>query len=557
MGKLQSKHGAKSPLGKAVHRTGRVSMEATECFLVNAQLNRAFEEQIWKKRSSQDLANYNMDESLSELSICLDTKCGHVPLRVELPPQVGETETSRVLKLDQGEGNDDEKGDKANNLSIEEFECGVQFEGTENSKQEWSFTLYDFDGHGRITKEDLASLLKALYDAVGSSIRLPPNGAKTLKLRLTVGQDRTQVHTLTTSKPLAGGKRKENSSSKGKSPQDVKGTTKQQQFSRLNNLTRTSVKCNNQTQDANGQGQGPNPGEVTEGSARKQLSPEDQQQLVELVQENMERNHVKQLRRHHSEYHNSDKPNTRGGTETAMRLLAVRTKPPPAPLPPRQPRQPPRWPWRRWVADRRRARTVVTTTSTGRRGQQQPQQRQTLEQPLVARRRGGWCGQRKRRSPPLRSHDVSAGGGGGNKCDNSKRESENVQRVSAHQQFLQQNHLRSRSFDPQDTTVRAAKSGGGGVGGGGGNGAAAAAEPSAAGGLAVWEEEVRRTNTADSGRSAYLVTCLPPCRRTTTGGTDTGRKTTTWPCSRWRRGSSASTPGTWTGSEVAATEAAS
>lgn len=86
------------------------------------------------------------------------------------------------------------------------------------------------------------------------------------------------------------------SSSKGKSPQDVKGTTKQQQFSRLNNLTRTSVKCNNQTQDANGQGQGPNPGEVTEGSARKQLSPEDQQQLVELVQENMERNHVKQLR---------------------------------------------------------------------------------------------------------------------------------------------------------------------------------------------------------------------------------------------------------------------
>lgn len=60
--------------------------------------------------------------------------------------------------------------------------------------------------------QDLASLLKALYDAVGSSIRLPPNGAKTLKLRLTVGQDRTQVHTLTTSKPLAGGKRKENRS---------------------------------------------------------------------------------------------------------------------------------------------------------------------------------------------------------------------------------------------------------------------------------------------------------------------------------------------------------
>ena len=59
--------------------------------------------------------------------------------------------------------------------------------------------------------QDLASLLKALYDAVGSSIRLPPNGAKTLKLRLTVGQDRTQIHAIsTTGKALTGGKRKEN-----------------------------------------------------------------------------------------------------------------------------------------------------------------------------------------------------------------------------------------------------------------------------------------------------------------------------------------------------------
>ncbi|GFS23054.1 naked cuticle protein [Elysia marginata] len=73
--------------------------------------------------------------------------------------------------------------------SLQELECGVQLEGSDTAKHEWSFTLYDFDGHGRITKEDLSSLLKALYDAVGSSIKLPPNGAKTLKLRLSVGQD--------------------------------------------------------------------------------------------------------------------------------------------------------------------------------------------------------------------------------------------------------------------------------------------------------------------------------------------------------------------------------
>lgn len=36
---------------------------------------------------------------------------------------------------------------------FQEFECGVQFEGTEKNKQEWSFTLYDFDGQGKVTKE--------------------------------------------------------------------------------------------------------------------------------------------------------------------------------------------------------------------------------------------------------------------------------------------------------------------------------------------------------------------------------------------------------------------
>lgn len=38
-------------------------------------------------------------------------------------------------------------------LFPQEFECGVQIESRESSKQEWSFTLYDFDGQGKITKE--------------------------------------------------------------------------------------------------------------------------------------------------------------------------------------------------------------------------------------------------------------------------------------------------------------------------------------------------------------------------------------------------------------------
>ena len=83
------------------------------------------------------------------------------------------------------------------------------------------------------------------------------------------------------------------SGSKAKTSKESPKTPKQQQFSKLNNLTRATVKVNNQTQEAASQGQGQGQGEA---SGRKQLSLEDQQQLAELVQENMERNHVKQLR---------------------------------------------------------------------------------------------------------------------------------------------------------------------------------------------------------------------------------------------------------------------
>ncbi len=34
---------------------------------------------------------------------------------------------------------------------LQEFECGVSVAGSD--KQEWSFTLYDFDGRGKVTKE--------------------------------------------------------------------------------------------------------------------------------------------------------------------------------------------------------------------------------------------------------------------------------------------------------------------------------------------------------------------------------------------------------------------
>jgi hypothetical protein len=50
---------------------------------------------------------------------------------------------------------------------FQEFECGVQFEGLEKNKQEWSFTLYDFDGHGKITREVNDSHYDVLHVLMG------------------------------------------------------------------------------------------------------------------------------------------------------------------------------------------------------------------------------------------------------------------------------------------------------------------------------------------------------------------------------------------------------
>lgn len=56
-------------------------------------------------------------------------------------------------------------------------------------RQEFSFTLYDFDGHGKITKDDIAGLVTTIYDTLGASIQVPPCGSKTIKVKLTVSPD--------------------------------------------------------------------------------------------------------------------------------------------------------------------------------------------------------------------------------------------------------------------------------------------------------------------------------------------------------------------------------
>jgi len=160
--------------------------------------------------------------------------------------------------------------------------------------------------------QDLVGLLKALYDAIGSSIKIPNNGTKTLKLRLSVGQEVNCETSPTTAegKPVKQNnekeekdkmtpKKKDNIRVKVKEKEKIKDSpnskskdgkckdkVKVKDISRLNNLvgTKGTPKCNNETQAE------------TQGLVKVKVVPHKHRELVDLVQQNMERNHVKPLR---------------------------------------------------------------------------------------------------------------------------------------------------------------------------------------------------------------------------------------------------------------------
>ncbi|XP_065338387.1 protein naked cuticle homolog [Cloeon dipterum] len=86
-------------------------------------------------------------------------------------------------------------------LEFEEFECDVAVQEHDDGGvaqsgekcrrcEEFSFTLYDLDGHGKITKDDIASLVTSIYDTLGATIQVPHSGSKTIRVRLTVAPER-------------------------------------------------------------------------------------------------------------------------------------------------------------------------------------------------------------------------------------------------------------------------------------------------------------------------------------------------------------------------------
>ncbi|XP_071523609.1 uncharacterized protein nkd [Panulirus ornatus] len=83
----------------------------------------------------------------------------------------------------------DSRSRVASGAYVEEVSCDVSVAAGEADRQEFSFTLYDFDGHGKVTKDDIAGLVRTIYEAVGSSLSLPPSGSRTIRVKLTVAPE--------------------------------------------------------------------------------------------------------------------------------------------------------------------------------------------------------------------------------------------------------------------------------------------------------------------------------------------------------------------------------
>ncbi|KAG7317905.1 hypothetical protein KOW79_018940 [Hemibagrus wyckioides] len=166
MGKLQSKHACK-----------RRENPEGDSFVVSSFLSKRggeSERTEQKTRHIQDLDNCEFkDGQFGE---------HHCPLEVVLPPEKAEgcESSMQFVNGEEGESNKARK-----RISLNELECDVSVE--DDNRQEWVFTLYDFDNSGKVTKEDMSSLMHTIYDVVDASVNQSCHSkSKTLRVKLTV-----------------------------------------------------------------------------------------------------------------------------------------------------------------------------------------------------------------------------------------------------------------------------------------------------------------------------------------------------------------------------------
>uniref|UniRef100_UPI001A9F5434 protein naked cuticle homolog 2 n=1 Tax=Ictidomys tridecemlineatus TaxID=43179 RepID=UPI001A9F5434 len=117
---------------------------------------------------------------------------GQVPLEVVFPPEKAEGHEGpgQLFSVDEGERAANREGSRGlgrKHLNIDALQCDVSVE--EDDRQEWTFTLYDFDNCGKVTREDMSSLMHTIYDVVDASINHSSGRSKTLRVKLTVSPE--------------------------------------------------------------------------------------------------------------------------------------------------------------------------------------------------------------------------------------------------------------------------------------------------------------------------------------------------------------------------------
>uniref|UniRef100_I3J2W6 Protein naked cuticle homolog n=1 Tax=Oreochromis niloticus TaxID=8128 RepID=I3J2W6_ORENI len=56
----------------------------------------------------------------------------------------------------------------------------------DDSQQEWTFTLYNFDNTDEVTKEDMSSLMHSVFEVLETSVKQPCSGTRPLRIKLAV-----------------------------------------------------------------------------------------------------------------------------------------------------------------------------------------------------------------------------------------------------------------------------------------------------------------------------------------------------------------------------------
>ncbi|KAF6197462.1 hypothetical protein GE061_020178, partial [Apolygus lucorum] len=203
-------------------------------------------------------------------------------------------------------------------IKLKEFECDVSInegpDGKGRERQEFSFTLYDFDGHGKITKDDIAGLVTTIYETLGSSVKVPHCGSKTIRVKLIVSPNADHNHNSEEGKKSTADSKPPSPTSQPKTDCSSSPKGKKKKYHRKESdynhfqfaQTKPDLNCS------------------CCGQSKKRSSSFQKQQLLKILQANMEKNNLafQPPRRHpawHQEKEKTPRPHYRFSEEPSGR----------------------------------------------------------------------------------------------------------------------------------------------------------------------------------------------------------------------------------------------